>query len=250
MKIIVKWLLQRILGYQRYLFIFALYTIRRLRSGNHEEPFDAFIKLIPKNGTVLDIGANIGVMTAVLALHDRKRAVYSFEPIPENLITLKQVVKHFALTNVTIFETALGNENGTVQMIRPTVAKVKMQGLSHVVSEHEDNKEDGSLFSVALKRLDDIPEVQQLSSISAIKLDVENFEFEVIKGAQNILRTHRPYIYCELWANEVRTNCMNFLRAIGYSPYVCEDKKFVPYTNQDENNFIFIPDGKQVSIES
>ncbi len=243
MKNIVKWLLQRTLGYQRYLFFFALYTIRRLQSGKHEEPFDAFLKLIPADGAILDIGANIGAMTAVLALKNRQVPVYSFEPIPENLITLKRVVKHYRLPNVKIIETALGDENGHVQMIRPAVAKVKMQGLSHVISDPEAaTKIPGALFSVPIRRLDDMKEMQQLPGISAIKIDVENFEYQVFKGAEKLLARHRPYIYCELWANEVRTACIDLLKGIGYSVHVHEDGKFVPYTGQEDSNFIFIPE--------
>ncbi len=242
MKSAIKLFLQKTLGYQRYLFLFALYTIRRLQSGKHEEPFDAFLELVPEDGAILDIGANIGVMTTVLALKNRRTPVYSFEPIPENLVTLKRVVKHYRLENVTIMETALGDKNGRIQMIRPSIGKVKMQGLSHVVSDPKaTTKEKGSIFSVTIRRLDDMEEMQRLPRISAIKIDVENFEHQVFKGAEKLLVQHKPYIYCELWANEVRTACIDLLKSIGYSVHVHNGQKFVPYTSQEDTNFIFIP---------
>lgn len=63
----IKLWLQRIFGYDNYLFYFSIYTIGRLRNNRHEREFVHFMDMIPNEGVVLDIGANIGVMTVSLA---------------------------------------------------------------------------------------------------------------------------------------------------------------------------------------
>ncbi len=247
MKNKIKWVLQKLLGYERYLFLFALYNVQKLKKGKHEESFDIFLKLSPPEGDMLDIGANIGAMTAVMAMSRPNYKVYSFEPIPENLAVLKKVVRHYQLKNVEIFETALGNEDGSCQMIRPLVSEVKLHGLSHVYDEKNNpQQESGNIFDVALHKLDSIKQIQELSSISMIKIDVENFELEVLKGAFNTIQKHRPYIYCELWDNEIRTSCIQLLESLGYQTFMIKNGELIPTKDLDDCNFIFIPSSKNV----
>jgi FkbM family methyltransferase len=236
----LKLLLQKILGFDNFLFLFSIITIKRLYMNKHEKEFVHFLSLLPTDDLLLDIGANIGIMTAPLAKRAANGSVYSFEPMPANLKALKRIVKHYKLTNVTIFETALGNAPGELTMVMPVVEHVKMQGLSHVVDKN--STDEGETFTVPVKKLDDIPELQNAKSIGGIKIDVENFEYEVLSGAKTLLLKHKPIIYCELWDNEKRTITLNFLRKeIGYTVKIYDGEKLVPYTNQNVLNFFMVP---------
>src|SRR4051812_33724777 len=108
MKHIVRYILQRCLGFRTYLFLFSVISIKRIKSNPNEEQFLHFVSLVPNEGIILDIGANIGITTVPLASQKDNAIVYSFEPIPENISALKRVVKYFKLKNVKIFELALG----------------------------------------------------------------------------------------------------------------------------------------------
>ena len=237
----IKVLLQTILGYDNYLFVFSKYTIKRLKNNKHESEFVYFMDMIPNDGVVLDIGANIGVMTVSLAKKLDKAMVYSFEPIPNNLKNLKRIVAHYKLNNVKIFDNALGEENGELQMVLPVMNKMKMQGLSHVVEPGNDsNWNKGVFYTVPVKKLDDMPELQKIPKINAIKIDVENFEYQVLKGGMELLKKHKPIIYCELWANEKRDLTLNYLKGLGYKVNIYDGSKLVPYTNQQETNFFLV----------
>ena len=152
MKNFIKYILQSIFGFQNYLLIFSLFKIYTLRWDNNENDFFFFMKLLPKNGIVLDIGANIGIMTVHFAKKLRNARVYSYEPIPRNVKVLKKIISLFKLGNVRIFETALGNENGKVEMIMPVINSVKMQGLSHVVHESIPACKQGKKYNVEIKK--------------------------------------------------------------------------------------------------
>ncbi len=237
----IKRILQKVLGFDNYLFVFSIFSIYRLRCGLLERGFLQFVKLIPDNGIILDLGANIGIMTTYMATYRSNAKVFSFEPIPQNIATLKRIIKLFDLKNVEIFGVALGDSNGEVRMVMPVINDVRMQGLCHVAND-TTGVDDGMLYSVPLKRLDDMPELNTIGmKISAIKIDVENFEYCVLSGAKNLLTRHRPVIYSELWENEVRTKTISMLSDIGYEVRIAEGDKLVPYTSQKGINFVFLP---------
>jgi len=242
LKTTIKQVLQKLLGFDNYLFIFSIFTIRRMSRNHHEEEFVHFMEMIPDKGAILDIGANIGIMTVSLARKFPHATVYSFEPMPQNLKALKRIINYFKLKNVRLFETALGEENGELTMVMPVLDKVKMQGLSHVVEGNDnDPLNQGLTFTVPVKKLDEITELQALPAIHAIKIDVENFEYPVLKGARALLVKHKPVIYCELWKNERRDLTLNYLKGLGYKVKVYDGKGMVDYTSQDVTNFILVP---------
>ncbi|MES2332697.1 MAG: FkbM family methyltransferase [Bacteroidota bacterium] len=244
-KDIIRTACQKLIGYKNYLFLFSLFTIRRIKSGSHEEEFIFFMGMTPAEGTILDIGANIGIMTASLARRFPKAKVYAFEPIPNNIEALEKVVKHFKLQNVTLFKTALGEEKGELKMILPVINNAKMQGLSHVVEDDaQGSTEKGMQYTVPVLKLDDIPELQNAPAITAIKIDVENFEYYVLKGGEAMLRKHMPLIYCELWDNDRRKLCMEYLTGLGYRIDIFDGKQLIPFTGQPVINFFFIPKDK------
>ncbi len=242
LKKIIKYILQKVLGYDNYLFLFSLYAIKYLKYNRNEREFVHFLSMIPDNGAVLDIGANIGIMTVPLAKKSSNGKVFSFEPMPDNIRALRRIVKHYKLDNVTIFETALGDAKGDLKMLLPVVDKLKMQGLSHVLEEeNESGNREGEIFFVPVQKLDDMEALQALNSLDVIKIDVENYEYHVLKGAHNLLAKFRPIIFCELWTNEKRELSFQFIKELGYVIKVLDDNKLVEYTNQQTTNFFMLP---------
>ena len=79
--------------------------------------------------------------------------------------------------------------------------------------------------------------------ITAIKIDVENFEYFALKGGENLLSKNKPIIYCELWDNENRKRCISFLNNLGYSAFVLYKSELVPIEKAaiEKHNFFFIP---------
>jgi FkbM family methyltransferase len=237
----IRNILQRSLGFKNYLFFFSLYSIRTIESGNYEREFIKFLKIIKKRGIILDIGANIGITAAPLSRHAPHAEIHAYEPISENFSTLTKVAGFLKLKNVKLFNLALGNEEGILKMIMPLQGNSRMQGLSKAYEE--GSAEKGTLYEVPLKRLDDL--YPKETEINAIKLDVENFELEVLRGGKKMLERNKPMIYCELWDNENRTLVFELVKSIGYDIYV-----FDPQTdhldpvesvkNIPGNNFFFI----------
>jgi len=242
MKEIIKRILQTTLGFKNYLFFFSIFTILTLRWKRKERDFLYFIQMIPDDGIVLDIGANIGIMTVHLARKLSKSKIISFEPVPCNLIALKKIISFFYLKNIEVIETALGNQNGQTKMVLPIINSVKMQGLSHVVHQKITEFNHGEIFNVPVQTLDSFAEKKSLEKINAIKIDVENFEYFVFEGGKNLIETHHPLIYCELWDNENRQKCFTFLENLNYTINIISNKKLEIYNPEihQTQNFFFI----------
>lgn len=197
--------------------------------------------MIPEGSDVLDIGANIGIMSYYLSQKVGSGSVFAFEPIPHNLAALNWIKRKFNLNNVTISDVALGNENGTTKMVMPVVDQVKKQGLSHVLSDDIKDFNEGDTFTATISKLDDFDAIKNLD-IKAIKIDVENFEYHVFLGAEQTLRQHLPIIYCELWDNPNRYKCFDFMRTLGYSVMFKQGERLEHFDdkNHQTQNFFFI----------
>ncbi len=136
----------------------------------------------------------------------------------------------------------MGNENKRIELVLPEVDGVKKQGLSHVVDDKMEEFNEGSIFEAECYRLDDV-EILKNTTIDAIKIDVENFEYEAFKGAEETLKRDMPIIYCELWDNQNRLDCFEYLQDLGYDTKVLINGKleFVKNNPKDIQNFFFIP---------
>jgi FkbM family methyltransferase len=213
-----------------------------LKNDKGEKDFFYFLSLLNEKDDVLDIGANIGIMSTHLAKKAKDATVFSFEPVPDNIHALNRIIRFFKLSNVVLHEIALGDEEGEIEMVMPEVDSVKKQGLSHVVHEEITEFNEGAKFKVPLKILDNISVIQS-NKIQAIKIDVENFEYHVFKGAESIIRKHKPYIYCELWDNENRYKCFDLMKSWNFETMVLHFDHLVPYEKSvhTTQNFFFVP---------
>ncbi len=240
MKAAIQRILQQLLGYDRYLWYFTLYKLKTLRGDTNENDFFHFLSLIKENATTLDIGANLGLMSYYLAKQSKE--TIAFEPMPNNYEVIRKVKKRYHLDNLTLITNALGNENKEIQLILPIVNGVKKQGLSHVVDHKMTEYNDGSLYTSQCKKLDDQEELKG-KQIDAIKIDVENFEYEVFKGAEQLLKRCKPIIYCELWNNQNRLDCFDYLQSLKYIPMVLQKGKLEAIQSNPSHiqNFFFIP---------
>jgi FkbM family methyltransferase len=240
LKNLTQWVCQKILGFNRYLYIFSLIQITRMQAGLSEKAFRHFVSMLTDEGAILDIGANIGIMSVTLAKKYPNSIVHAFEPMPQNILALQRIVEHYQLHNIQIHPIAVGDKNEEVKMIMPLLYHAKMQGLSHVI-EKSNEKERGVVFSVNMQRIDDISALQMLPKITGVKIDVENFEYYVLKGSIELLTKHKPLVYCELWNNERRILCIELMHNLGYGVKIFDGSGLVDFIGQEAINFFFSP---------
>jgi len=239
LKNFIKYILQKTLGLQNYLYLFARYVILKLPHDKNEKPFLKFLKLVKDGGHVLDIGANLGVMSYYFAKRLPYSTVHAFEPVPLNLDVLIKVKRNLDLSALKVYPYAIGNKKGKVKMVMPVSKRVYFHGLSHI--DERNYLKNGSRYEVEIKRLDDLEFFNDLK-INAIKIDVEEYEYHVLCGAEKLIIKNRPLIYCELWESQTRLDSLAFIGRLNYRVYVDQEDKLQEFNEQTQcQNFFFIP---------
>ena len=242
LKKLIQRVLQKGLGFDRYLFLFSLFIIHTIKWNKNEGDIRHFIKMLKVDDLVLDIGANIGIMSSLIARKCSSGTVIAFEPIPENVKALQRVLKHFNIKNVEIKAMALGETEKQIKMNMPIIQGVRMQGLSHA-SELEGVSYEGEkvIYEVQQSSLDLLFR-NRPRKINAIKMDVENYEYQVLLGSSSVIAQDKPLIYTELWDNENRQKCIQLLEGFGYKTMVLEKGLLTAFNEEDHHhqNFFFI----------
>jgi FkbM family methyltransferase len=144
-----------------------------------------------KASCVLDIGAFMGQASMVF-LDFQPDKVFSFEPSRKNFSKLSKYlsipIKNGKLVPVNC---AMGNEKGFAMLNEDGNA-----------SSIDNSTVTESGFQVPINTVDDfIREHPGISRVGLMKLDVEGFETNVIKGALQTIKTHKPVLLISIYHN-------------------------------------------------
>ncbi len=144
-------------------------------------------QIVKPGDTVLDIGANIGLVTLWLStLVGKKGQVHAFEPNPEVQKILAETLVHNQVSNVCLHPFALGAEPGFLELRIPKCNT----GAASLIRHRDLIDSEG--VEVPVRSLSPIVEEEGIKSIRLLKIDVEGFEAEVLKGGEAVLRGIRP----------------------------------------------------------
>jgi FkbM family methyltransferase len=158
--------------------------------GNSEEGKMSHLKKIITPGqTVVDVGANIGIYSVVLAKFVEKQGhVFAFEPAPDNVKLLRKTIKLNQFDNITVTQKAISNKPGIASFY-----------LVDGISSHSlmDYGKSINKIDVEVESLDNFFQDYE-KPIDFIKIDAEGYDFKVILGMQNIIsKTQNLKIFVE-----------------------------------------------------
>ncbi len=126
-------------------------------------------------GAILDVGANTGYTAAWFStMADR---VYAFEPDPGNVEILREQIRIRGLTNVEIWQCAVSDAPGYAEL------HLKEHGGHNALSEVGASETRGTI-RVQCMTVDDFMQDEGVDTVSLLKVDVEGFEPEVLRGAR------------------------------------------------------------------
>lgn len=230
---------QRIFGRESWLFVLAQFNLVRMRGVGYERAFRHFADLLPHHGLVLDVGANLGVMSAYLAQKNSSRKIIAVEPIPMHIQVMNRFFRKMQLKNIVVIEKALSNRSGFVEMNVPLRNGVLQHGLASLEIQ---KAKTGERYQVEAITLDQLMENYADEKLVGIKIDVENHEWEVLSGGINTIQQHYPIIMAELWDDSKKERCLHVLTSLGYrAMYVNLKGELVSYSGEDVLDYIFIP---------
>jgi FkbM family methyltransferase len=146
--------------------------------------------------TFWDIGANIGLYSLLASgIVGPDGRVFSFEPSPDAFSLLSANIR--GLQSLRAIQCGVGNAD--------TDAAFAAQGASGGASFVEEVTKLNQSFlpetpirkvEVNIRKLDTL--LKELEPPHLVKIDVEGFEFEVLKGACDLLSTARPSLIIEI----------------------------------------------------
>ena len=148
-------------------------------------------------GTVCDVGANTGFYSAIAARVNPANVVFAFEPFPPVRDDLRSTLRlNRCAQRVHVEAMAVGSAAGEATLYIP----VQDHGLVETSATLSPTFKDsyGEEIKVAVVTLDSFVEVRRTGRITVVKIDVESLEVEVLRGARRILKTHRPFVFCEV----------------------------------------------------
>lgn len=141
-------------------------------------------RLIEPGDVVFECGAHHGCTTVLLSRWvEDHGSVVAFEPLPANCAIIAKTLELNAIKNVTLEAKAVGARPGTVRIDGISNSSVLMSGRG---------------IETPQVRLDDYASLNP----TVLKLDVEGYETEVLKGARSILR-RRPKLAVEVHAEQL-----------------------------------------------
>jgi FkbM family methyltransferase len=154
----------------------------------HEKDVSIFENLLAPGQTAIDVGANLGFVTTMLAsIVGPRGRVVSFEPSRMVFEKLQKTIAANSLTQVVALNVGCGAASSVERLQQVS----RSSGNASIVAAGSDATE------IRIERLDDVAEVWS-SPVALLKIDTEGYEPEVIEGARRLLAEHRPVIYMEL----------------------------------------------------
>jgi FkbM family methyltransferase len=193
---------------------------------------DAFVRLlglVSKDNTapiVYDIGANTGYYSLLSTSAEAKATVHAFEPIPtytkriQENITLNKVDDRVSIHNIGLSDT-----NGT--------ATLHLAGTGSTL-EKDFQPDATESLSISIHTLDSYIPANSLPLPQIMKIDVENHELSMLKGATEIIKAVSPILFIEIidtygsFTNTRFTETLQYINDLNYKMYILDqDGKYI-----------------------
>lgn len=225
--------------------IYARYLINKnLKKGEAE--LHVLPDVIPPGRLAIDVGANKGVYTRLLA--SLASHVHAFEPNPKAYRWLERALP----PNVTTHPVALSDREGTAELYLPQ----RGTGFSNQLGSLNVVKADSphAVVPVQTRTLDSCA----LSDVGFVKVDVEGFELQVLDGARGTIARDKPVLLIELEERHTGKPIEDLIAAVtamGYAAHFVQDGVLLSIDKFDADrhhrvpakkseyifNFIFLP---------
>lgn len=207
---------------------------RRARRKPSDDDFAA-IRLFKDvlHGTYVDIGANTGQSIESIKLFAPDAKVVSFEPNPELADKLER--RYRADPNVRIRAVGLSDAVAMLTLHVPVYRGFVYDGLASLsYADAQGWINDDTVFFFSPKHLVvrsyqcpvETLDMQAVENPVFIKIDVEGFETNVIKGGVETLRKHEPILLVESLHN--KPELLEFVATLGFRPYHFSAGRFMP----------------------
>ena len=179
-----------------------------------DEKFLIDIDLI--NKVVYDIGSYIGIyalfFSRAVGEHGK---VFTFEPNPKNYDELVFNLQLNRISNVETKNIGLGQKEEKTDLVINPVFPARGK-ISRELNTGKSSSSRRKIIKIQVNSFDDILQKESLPNPDFIKIDVEGFELEVLRGMKNTLAGYYPELYIEIHG-VLSKEMIQFLYSHGYT---------------------------------
>ncbi|MBH8552383.1 FkbM family methyltransferase [Nostocaceae cyanobacterium CENA357] len=204
-----------------------------------------FKNLILEEYYCFDIGANIGVISIIMAQLASKGKVFAFEPFPSSFDYLCHNVKQNNIDNVDTYNMALANFNGVSEILTVDNSYADAQlilekNLTKVTNELKTGTSAYTKKSTSVRKFDDWFQENDIDKVDLLKVDIEGSEILFLEGAEQVINNFKPDLVIEFNPHTLK-NCSQanhrdlFLKLKSLYPKIYlirrEDGRIVPLSS-------------------
>lgn len=154
---------------------------------------EQLISLLKPGDIALDVGSNIGSMLIAMAKTVGPTGfVYGFEPQTSRYQKCADRLRYSQVQNASVERLAVGAARVQVEIVSPDPRNA---GRARVRGKSDDS---APVDQVTCVPLDFWLEDKKIEKVSLIKIDVEGFEMEVLKGMTTLLERYSPVLFIEV----------------------------------------------------
>ena len=207
------------------------------RKGDYVETAKKLAKFIDKDKSIIDVGANIGFFSLMLFKElNFKGNAYLFEPVPHLAKLCEKTFKR-KKNKVHVYNCGLGDDN-----FSDTIYISRDDNIGWNTLVKEKVKTPMETLEITIKKFDDL----EIENVGFIKIDVEGYEYKVIRGMMDSIKKYYPVLMIEVgwgkgshphWGEEIEA--FELLFQLGYKTYSLDG---------EEINFFEINETKDVLL--
>lgn len=212
--------------------------------------------LMPAEGQFVfyDIGANTGYYGILVRFANKDAGVvHFFEPLPEHTKCIENSLYLNRLENgAFIHQYGLSDKSGKEKFFVSGSGSTLHQGFL-------DNELPHSI-TIQLEDLDSTIKKEHMAPAHLIKIDVEGHEYNVLKGADGLIKEHCPALFIEIihrvaskeYRNENYDKTFDLLADRGYKTFIVFSGKLMSYDKKTQQEgihmFLFLHKDKHVTV--
>lgn len=153
---------------------------------NYEKSAKTIKEFITNDDVIYDIGANILDHSVYYAINYDVKKVYAFEPIKKYFDMGLKNIEDFNAKNIIAMNIGIGSKNEKL--------KIALDNEGSSILNVSQNK---NIETVQIMTIDSLVEKKEILPPTIMKIDVEGFGVEALKGMEKTLLKYKPIILFE-----------------------------------------------------
>lgn len=231
---------------RRNAIVYYLVRAIVIRFNIFEEDFKILKKIYGnKKINIIDVGASDGIATNFFIKNLNVNYIFCYEPHLFFIKKLKKLKKKYS--KIKIFNYGISSNNQDMFVYVPLIKffKLKLYLLTYTFYDHKELTNQIKLDFVNSKKII-IKKIKLRlrkfttlkSKIDLIKIDVNGYEFEVIKSLKLQIIKDKPLLVIE--NNSKLKKITQYLERLSYQKYFCKNNSLLKHTNQNVLDIFYI----------